>query len=60
MKNADKFKEVFGFEPRMDKCLSESCRDCPLKTYGLEMSCYSYRMVDWWNSEYKGSEATND
>ena len=56
MTNAEKHKEVFGFEPRMDKCPSEYCCDCPLKPYGRERACNSYRMREWWNAEYKENE----
>lgn len=46
MTNAEKFKEVFGFEPDKSSCPTVWCIDCPLR------SCDS--ALEWWDSEYKG------
>ena len=52
MKNIEKFKEVFGFSPRVDACLSYICDKCPLRKRGHDFACYSKNRVDWWNGEY--------
>lgn len=56
MKNIEKFKEVFGFEPKVDDCLSDKCSICPLKKRGLDFACYVKNRIDWWYSEYNNGE----
>ena len=50
MTNAEKYKEVFGFEPerRLD-CICSDCTKCPIDAN----CCDKYLVFDWWNSEYK-------
>ena len=47
--NADKFEEVFGFEPITSRCIRKDiCAGC--EEYGTQSkNC----MEDWWNEEYK-------
>lgn len=56
MTNAEKFKEVFGFEPAKDVCPDESCSIA--KDYVKTHSPHSYSCDDcigwWWDSEYQG------
>lgn len=50
--NADKFKEVFGFEPCTDLCVLEKnikCKECKYKGTTENESCCS----KWWEEEYK-------
>lgn len=54
--NAEKFREVFGFEPYRDKCLADSCLKCPLKKDGFDRTCHIGKMRDWWDELYKGAE----
>lgn len=56
MKNIEKFKEVFGFEPEVVNCLSDKCSMCPLKSRGREYACYAKNRIDWWYSEYDNGE----
>ena len=49
MTNAEKYKEVFGFEPEINSCPTHICEDCPLATHKY---C-SKSKPDWWNNEYK-------
>ena len=49
MTNAEKYKEVFGFEPDFNSCMADECYICPLRKNG----CISTGTVVWWNSEYK-------
>lgn len=45
MTNAEKYKEVFGFDVEKQMCPTDNCLNCPT-------SCS--RCQEWWNSEYKG------
>lgn len=50
--NADKFKEVFGFEPCTDLCVLEKgvrCKECEYKGATEDGTCCS----KWWEEEYK-------
>lgn len=50
MTNAEKYKEVFGFEPDKGNCPSNDCGTCPLH----DCDCRPLKAaVDWWDSEYK-------
>ena len=51
MTNAEKFKEVFGFEP-FTICPSLLCSECPLED---KDKCGKTNIASWWNSEYKES-----
>ena len=51
MTNAEKYKEVFGFEPNGYGCITKRCDDCPL----VNTNCMTH---DWWHQEYK--ENVND
>ena len=53
MTNAEKYKEVFGFEPDMKSCPTYLCLNCPCceNTDG-DYSCNSNSRM-WWDSEYK-------
>lgn len=49
MTNAEKYKEVFGFEPDIKSCPTDNCNVCPLAN---QKYCTENKS-DWWNSEYK-------
>lgn len=49
MTNAEKYKEVFGFEPDRSMCIAISCDKCPVYEQG---SCVGD--IDWWGEEYVG------
>ena len=50
MTNAEKYKEVFGFEPeRKLDCICSDCTKCPIDAN----YCDKYLVFEWWNSEYK-------
>lgn len=49
MTNAEKYKEVFGFEPEYNNCIANVCNICPL----VGKKCFGTGVEDWWNSEYK-------
>ena len=56
MTNAEKYKEVFGFEPSYTDCIADKCDECPLgrlRNCIDYLSCVDEFKVDWWNSEYK-------
>ena len=46
MTNAEKYKEVFGFEPNKYGCVAKECDSCPL----IGTNCKTH---NWWNKEYK-------
>lgn len=48
--NADKFKEVVGFEPYNDSCV------CADNEFCLHTSCKDCEYYNFWNQEYKESE----
>ena len=52
MTNAEKFKQVFGFEPDTNEMIRGDCpdlnKDC--KYYNYVEGC---RCQDWWNEEFK-------
>ena len=48
MTNAEKYKEVFGFEPDTNRCPTTNCQDCPAEVEQCICTCA------WWDSEYKG------
>lgn len=52
MTNAEKYKEVFGFEVDKSSCPTKLCKNCPLSDYKDEpcRAGYSYH---WWDSEYE-------
>ena len=51
MTNAEKFKEVFGFEPLFDSCIA------PVKVCehhsDSHFSCEDCTFDKWWSKEYK-------
>lgn len=51
MTNAEKYKEVFGFEP--PDCPTWHCPSCPVFKECSEHH-FSEIAHKWWNSEYKG------
>ena len=54
MTNAEKYKEVFGFEPDMKSCPTYLCFDCPLcEEIGCKRVCGSNTRM-WWMDDYKG------
>lgn len=50
MTNAQKYAEVFGFDPDTSQCPANDCEDCPCV---MIASC---RVQTWWNSQYKGEK----
>ena len=55
MTNAEKFKEVFGFDPSKTKCPVFAIVDCwNCKGFHRETNCIE---SDWWNSEYKEDDS---
>lgn len=51
--NAEKYKEVFGFEPEKTMCPTPDCNKCPNRKYG-----FSYRgELKWWDIPFTESEA---
>ena len=51
MTNAEKFKEIFGFEPSKCSCPVISLVNCwNCKGFHRDTNCIE---SDWWNSEYK-------
>ncbi len=55
MTNAEKYKEVFGFEPDIKSCPTDNCNVCPLAN---QKYCTENKS-DWWNSEYKENNNGN-
>lgn len=51
MKNAEKFKEVFGFTPDMNFCPADDCNECPIEKSCM---CDAESSVEWWESQYNG------
>ena len=51
MINAEKFEEVFGFEPNYAGCITAKCINCPLDGTTVLGHCNTN---EWWASEYKG------
>lgn len=51
MTNAEKYKEVFGFEPNKNMCPTTSCQECPGEVQESICTCA------WWDSEWKGGGA---
>ena len=59
--NAEKFKEIFGFEPDINHCVLKSCSMCGKVSQKLKFdSGYAYgwchHAKTWWNSEYRELE----
>lgn len=55
MTNAEKFEEVFGFEPDTFRCPTYGCDKCPISNVcnnNTKDFHYSDRQK-WWYSEYK-------
>lgn len=57
MTNAEKYKEIFGFEPDTTSCPTEECGNCPLR-HCTKMSeetgiKTSLLIKAWWSGEYK-------
>ena len=54
MTNAEKYKEVFGFEPDMENCPTLKCLECPChkKNDGVVVCGGDSRA--WWVDDYKG------
>ena len=48
MTNAEKYKEVFGFEPDKNMCPTTSCQECPGEVQECICTCA------WWDSEWRG------
>lgn len=47
MTNAEKYKEVFGFEPEREICPTAYCKNCPVD--GQDCG----KDYKWWDEEYK-------
>lgn len=61
MTNAQKYKEIFGFEPSQTDCVCDQCENCPIQrehngTLDF-LSCVDEFKCDWWDSEYKSPES---
>ena len=54
--NAEKYKEVFGFEPEKTMCPTPDCEKCPNRKYGF--SCRGE--LKWWDISFTESEAENE
>lgn len=54
MTNAEKYKEVFGFDPDIMGCPTFICTQCPLN--GDKSKCNGDMLSKWWTSEYKEQE----
>lgn len=54
MTNAEKYKEVFGYEPEMKSCPTHVCIECPccVRVNGKDICNMETRM--WWMDDYKG------
>ena len=55
MTNAEKYEEIFGYEPDKGMCPARLCKDCPLSPDG-RTTCPAGYPYSWWTSEYKGGE----
>lgn len=58
MTNAEMYKKVFGLDPDLDACPTQSCSKCPLG-YCTQLSDGTGIKITaiikaWWESEYKG------
>ena len=51
MTNAEKYKEVFGFEH--PDCHTWNCPSCPVFKECSEHHFSEIAYIKWWNSEYK-------
>lgn len=55
--NADKFKEVFGYDAELDTCPVE-CLEC---AFDFSTGCNNCKLNDFWKQEYKEPRGeTND
>lgn len=53
MTNAEKYKEVFGFEPDMKSCPTYKCLECPCcEVIGCKHVCGKDTRA-WWQDDYK-------
>lgn len=52
MTNANKFQEVFGFNPSESVCMMPSDIDC-------KFNCEACTYKDWWDWKYRKSDDTN-
>lgn len=50
MTNKEKYKEVFGMEPDLVACPTNSCDECPVKD---KPECTFLMEESWWSKEYK-------
>lgn len=51
MTNAEKYKEIFGFEPDMSACPTNKCINCPHS--GANSICLEPEGTSWWEEDYK-------
>lgn len=58
MTNAEKFEEVFGFKPNIDKCPAEDCEDCPVGSLTCMASEQSNPQL-FWENDYIEADETN-
>ena len=59
MTNADKFEEVFGFEPKIADCVAVDCLQCPIadwKRLDFCEGCGKNVKKWWYHTEYKEPE----
>ena len=55
MTNAEKYKEIFGFEPDKGSCPTRLCKRCPLSP-DSKSPCPAGYPYHWWELEYKGDK----
>lgn len=51
MTNAEKYKEIFGFEPDMSACPTNNCKNCPRSD--IRSICRNTDTLNWWEEDYK-------
>lgn len=54
MTNAEKYKEIFGFEPDISACPTNKCINCPrsVVTPGNNCICNDIDTPNWWEEDY--------
>jgi len=51
MTNAEKYKEIFGFEPDKSAWPTDKCVNCP--HLGVNSICLDAGGQNWWEEDYK-------
>lgn len=51
MTNAEKYIEIFGFEPDMSACPTNNCKNCPRSN--IRSICRNTNTLNWWEEDYK-------